>query len=249
VTVVAKTRAEAGCRFCATQGRPLTREHVLAQWVRPLLEDGPSAPYVRETEDRGVERVWNMPLAGLTVKRVCAACNGGWMNDLETGVQPILRGMIASTLGELTAAAQRTLTAWGTKTAMAYDLTLKEPVLPDECRRWLVDHGTPPEGTVMLLARYGGRRFPLYASHGTRKFQVQVGDQPTRDWRAFLLTVSVGPVVLQLFGHGIANVVDLRPRGWKQDFAHVIWPDPAPLPWPLPRALGDDGLRRFGREV
>jgi hypothetical protein len=243
------SRAAAGCAFCGAVGRRLTLEHVLAQCVRPLLDDGSQAPYVLETEDGGVERIWDSPLAGLTVKRVCGGCNNGWMSVLETAVQPILHGMVAGSLGQLTAETQHLLAAWGTKTAMAYDLTQSEPTVPAEARRYVVEHRAPPPGTVMMLARYGGRRYPIYAAHGTRRFQVQVDNQPSQDRTAFLLTVSVGPVVLQLLGHGMANVTDLRPAGWKRDFASVIYPNATPLPWPLPRALGDDGLRRFGREV
>lgn len=242
---MAKTRAT-GCQFCGAS-HALTREHVLAEWVRPLLA-GPQAPYVQQTDGK-VTRIWDAPIASLTVRRVCRGCNNGWMHDLEMAAKPLLTALISGGVHSLTAEDQEILAAWGGKTAMAYDLTQRSPTVPDENRSWLREHGRLPPATVMLLARYGGTRFPLLAAHGTKKFSIQVGHQTEQNWLGYLLSISVGPVVLQLFGHALANVVDLRPRGWKADFARVIWPDPQPLTWPLPRALGDEGLHRFVQDV
>jgi hypothetical protein len=67
--------------------------------------------------------------------------------------------------------------------------------------------------------------------------------------RRFLqLTVGVGPVVFQVFGHDMTGVSHLQPAGIKRDFARVIWPATGPCYWPLPMALGDEGLRRFARD-
>lgn len=140
------------------------------------------------------------------------------------------------------------LAAWAAKTVLAFDLTRADPVVPDECRTWVRENLTPPPGTVVLLARYGGSRFPIYASHGTRKVTVTLGVQSTHDWRTFLVSVSAGPVVLQLFGHGLADVSGMKPTNWKADFSHALWPQPSPVTWPLPRALGDDGLREFVKD-
>jgi hypothetical protein len=239
------TRAT-GCQFCGAKSG-LTREHVLAQWVRPLLT-GPRAPYVAETDGR-VTRVWEAPIASLTVRRVCRRCNNGWMHELEVAAKPIVTELLESRVRTLTVPDQTILGAWGAKTAMSYDLTQPRPTVPFENRSWLRERRELPPATVMLVARYGGTRFPLLAAHGTKTFNVESGAQTVREWRGYLISISVGPLVLQLFGHAIANAIDLRPRGWKADFARVMWPDPEPLTWPLPLALGDDGLRAFVNEV
>lgn len=236
------------CRFCGATGN-LTNEHWLPRWIHPLLAEGPSAPYVLEDEKDGIQRVWEAPLGSMTVKRVCRACNTGWMSELEERVKPVLGPMVEGKVRTLNLDERAVLATWVAKTALAFDLTRADPVVPDECRHWVRDHQTPPPGTIVLLARYGGRRFPLYGSHGTRKVTLHHGDERGMEWRTFLAAVSAGPVVGQLFGHGIENAVDLKPTNWKADFAHVLWPEPSPLCWPLPRALGDDGLRRFANEV
>lgn len=243
--MASKSRA-GGCQFCGAKG-DLTREHVLAEWVRPLLT-GPRAPYVAATGGV-VTRIWDAPVASLTVRRVCRSCNNGWMHDLEIAAKPIITALVAGEVRTLTVEDQRILSTWGAKTAMAYDLAQPRPNVPFENRSWLRERRVLAPATLMLLARYGGTRFPLLAAHGTPRFTVEWGAQSASDWLGYLVSVSVGPLVLQLFGHALENVVDLRPRGWKADFACVIWPDPEPLTWPLPRALGDDGLRAFVNEI
>lgn len=236
------------CRFCGVTGR-LTREHWLPTWTHPLIPEAAPAPYVAAEENGMVDRIWDAPLGSMTVRRVCDDCNNGWMSRLEKKVQPVLTPMLAGRTRALNAEDQGTLATWAAKTVLAFDLTRTEPVVPDECRAWVRTHGTPPPGSIVLLARYGGSRFPVYGSHGTRTVQVGVGDGPKTDWRTFLTSVSAGPVVVQLWGHGIENAVDMKPTNWKADFAHKLWPEPLPVSWPLPRALGDDGLRRFVKVV
>jgi hypothetical protein len=40
----------------------------------------------------------------------------------------------------------------------------------------------------------------------------------------------------------------LQPAGIKRDFARVIWPASQLVYWPLPMALGDEGLHQFARD-
>jgi hypothetical protein len=79
--------SERRCIFCG--GTPVTREHIFRSAWRTTL------PYVvgerewvqhrltsrRQRPDRPFE---------LVVKRTCAGCNNGWMNDLDTHVEPWL---------------------------------------------------------------------------------------------------------------------------------------------------------------
>jgi hypothetical protein len=203
---------------------------------------------VAET-DGEITRIWDAPVASLTVRRVCRRCNNGWMHDLEVAAKPLLATLISGRVRTLAPGDQRILATWGAKTAMAYDLAQRVPTVPFENRSWLRERGQLPPATVMLLARYAGKRYPLLAAHGTKRFDIEFGSEVAKEWLGYLISISVGPVVMQLFGHAIENAVDLRPRGWKADFAHLMWPYPHPVTWPLPRALGDDGLRRFVNEV
>jgi hypothetical protein len=243
----ASTSTRRSCRFCGATEK-LTREHWLPQWTRALVDDGPPAPYVRAEEEQ-IEHIWDAPLGSMTVKQVCEGCNAGWMSQLEEQARPLLTPMLRGQVRTFSAAEQLMLATWAAKTIYAADLTRPDPVAPDENRKWVREHQVPPSGTTVLVARYGGRRYPLYTAGGTKTLEISAAGGPPQPWRTYVLSVSAGPVVLQIFGHAIANVVEFRPTGWKRDFAHVLWPDPAPLTWPLPRALGDDGLRRFVHDI
>jgi hypothetical protein len=65
-----------------------------------------------------------------------------------------------------------------------------------------------------------------------------------------LLTIGVGHVVFQVFGHHFEAVVDLRPTNWKRDATCLIWPKPDnPVRWPPRVHLTDKTLFEFGPKL
>ncbi len=224
----------------------MTREHVWPRWLEAFLGDG-LEPHV-SAEEGQVLRSWNAKLVSHTVKRVCGACNNGWMAELEARARPTLEPLLQGKAVALSLEDQRVLARWAVKTTTACDLCNPEPAAPQALRRELVGGGDPPEGMVVLLARYAGKRHPLLSGGWTREVPIEVAGRRAAV-HMMQLTVSIGPVVLLVLGHGLAGTVDLRPAGWKTDYADVIWPAVAPVYWPPPIALGDDGLRRFARDL
>jgi hypothetical protein len=92
----------------------------------------------------------------------------------------------------------------------------------------------------------------LLATWATKTGLVHQGrDRVTRmPAKHFRYVYGHGHIVFQIFGHGIRNVVGLRPKNWKERYVSVIWPDiEAPLPWPPFDQLTDEELQRFGAEV
>jgi hypothetical protein len=69
----------------------MTGEHVFPLWTRGtvLPDTRGDSGYVFGGED-GYPVVPDMPVAALRVKRVCGACNHGWLNDLEQKAKPLL---------------------------------------------------------------------------------------------------------------------------------------------------------------
>jgi hypothetical protein len=180
------------------------------------------------------------------VKQVCSACNNGWMAALEDRARPILVGMLDGRACTLDYEAQQTLAAWAAKTLAVCDLALGEPSLGQAARERLRSEPVP-DGCAFLLARYSGSRFPLHAGRWVRPVDMDIGGR-RQSRRVGLFSVSFGSVVLQLFAHGLPDAT-LAPVGKKGDFARVVWPVQGPCWWPLPVALGDDGLRTFMREL
>lgn len=229
------------CAFCGER-TPLTREHVWPRWLSSLLGPAALEGHVSET-DGEITRTWFAPTGSMVVKRVCARCNGGWMSRLEEAAKPLLEQLVQGLATTLSPGDQRVIAAWAHKTLAVCDLATGAPVLQHAARESLLEESIPAGG-VVLLARYAGERHPLLTARWAGMMSVEIGGV-AQQRRVALFTVSFGAVVLQLFSHGIPDAIDMRPTGQKRDFAHVLWPDPLPCFWPLPMALGDEGLRKF----
>ena len=85
------------CIFCGGAG-PMTREHVLADWIgREFgIKDPQRHWHLAETDAGSRVRQYLQSPFRSTAKCVCASCNAGWMARLEGAVRPILRPMMLS---------------------------------------------------------------------------------------------------------------------------------------------------------
>jgi hypothetical protein len=95
------------------------------------------------------------------------------------------------------------------------------------------------------MAAYGSPRFPQFGLSTPVQYEVEQGNGRRRNLNAYLLTVSIGHLVFQVFGHHIEQVIDLVPRDWKRDYSAVIWPDPGWARWPPAKHLDDKKLFDF----
>jgi hypothetical protein len=101
-----------GCIFCGLGDRPMTREHVFAQWLIRKVHGARLIPSdVAIDASAGADE----RIARLTV-RVCAVCNAGWMSSLEVSFRQLVFGRARA--GALHAPDRTTLSRWFTKTAI-----------------------------------------------------------------------------------------------------------------------------------
>jgi hypothetical protein len=243
------------CAFCGCTGK-LSGEHVWPKWVRDvILSDRRRGGYVYADATPGepVEITLTRPvaeLADLTVKKVCEDCNTGWMHRIEDAVIPILRrpvqGDPTTLRGEL-----RSVATWTFLKCLVVALaTSKEHLVPPRTFDWMRRHQRPPQSVNVLMACYGGTRHPLYAGAGTVEFDVQVGDGERTKRHASQVTIGMGHLVCQVFGHHMGGVLDLKLKGWKRDVACVGWPEPTEaVRWPPRVPLDDRTLFEFGRTL
>ncbi|HYI99152.1 MAG TPA: hypothetical protein VEX36_05665 [Thermoleophilaceae bacterium] len=188
-------------------------------------------------------------LTSLEVKRVCEPCNNTWMSQIEGDAKPVLTGPIQGNPVTLRRSDTLAAATWAYKTGLIADLLSARAAGPRTFAH-LYEHKRPPDSVAILMACYGGNRFPLSA--GTRQitFEMKVGDGPRTKRNAYLLTVSVGHVVFQVFGHHFQRAFDLHPSGWKHSTSIVIWPQPEhPVRWPPRAPLTDKTLRKFARDL
>ena len=158
------------CLFCgqtlqsktASRQASATREHIVPQWLQAYLgvtKEDTLKPLLVETATRRPIDVREHGFGAFVAGGVCAACNGGWMNDLENAVKPILTGLLEGRLSfsSLNQEQLFALARWTLKTAAAlnrsssYAEAGKETTrsIPDEHLRTLADGGIPQDVIVV----------------------------------------------------------------------------------------------------
>src|SRR5712691_558751 len=99
------------CVFCG--GRPTTREHVYAAWLRDALPVGTSK---FKTTDADGNPMWEQTTFDIIAKVACATCNNGWMSDLEAACKPLLiEAILYGAEFDLNRDQQRTVALWAIK--------------------------------------------------------------------------------------------------------------------------------------
>ncbi len=123
-------RSKRSCMFCS--GKASTKEDVWPNWLRSRFRSEAARIFA---EREGVHLgSWRPGNAGLQVKRVCRACNNGWMSRLETEAKPLVESFLDEQRTSIPPPAQSTIAVWAIKTAMVL-----EAVNPEETWFYLGD--------------------------------------------------------------------------------------------------------------
>lgn len=248
------------CAWCG--GSPLSREHVLPQWLAEVLadafraEDGYDIASVCTTvEGQGPPRTYTAPTPELVLKAVCEPCNTGWMSSLEVEVRPFLEPMVRGEFVQLDEGRQLTLARWAAKVAVLLEHYERGMTVLGASDLEEIVRGHAPIGFHIRLAlRTEDHRSPLRL-YLTNHFAAPVGtikDQAdaSREGNSFSVTLGLGRAAITLVGDpGVEN-----PDRWRSggDFplmilpptrGHISWPPRGPV---LPTS---EALRRFHEGV
>ena len=226
------------CVFCGA--RADSREHVWPRWLSRLLAQyNPGGLFTIENTLRPDRGPFSSAGMDLKLRRVCGACNNGWMSDLEAAAQPVLAPMIEGWPTTLSADQQEIAAAWAMKTALVCALTggVPAPTFFEESDyRTFRGTGRPLEGAHVWIGRYAGVSAATIG--GTYLGGKDVGTE------GCAMTLTLGRLTLQaltLRGGGPAFG-----GGEWLDAVRPLWPvfDDA-LSWPPPRGITDDELPAF----
>ena len=178
--------------FCG--GGPLSNEHVVPRWCVPLFERDPPITATRQSvRDEPIRDGWVQRSLDLTVRKVCRACNNGWMANLEGNAAPKLGPLIAApTPATLDSEVMDLLAVWGTKMVLVSQLMVERhpPIIPPEQYRWFFEHKAPFEESKAWVGAYRLTEHSAWSSSTARMGPVGGGA-----WRS---TVNVGSLVFQL---------------------------------------------------
>lgn len=112
----------------------MSREHAWAQWMHPLLPYEHDKNYVvtstadnwsvkgKPVRSGEMKKTVGGRSTSLKIPLVCAACNNGWMSQLEQATKVVLGPMLTNQPVTLSVADQRLLARWYDKTMMIKEL-------------------------------------------------------------------------------------------------------------------------------
>ena len=163
------------CIFCG--GLPLSREHVLPDWMRPYLDAGnragvhTTAKYrVSPTGQQLQEEVNHKHKSGdrrsQKLRVVCVKCNNEWMSQLQEDAKPFLLGPLTDRWKYLTREAQFKIAAWACMFTMVNERAdLRTAAIRQDERDWLHRTKLPPGGWSVWVGRSDanfGVRLPIW---------------------------------------------------------------------------------------
>ena len=241
------------CVFCGRPDVQITNEHAWPNWIRNLFPPGPITirGHRQPTHPLGAVKYVTHDDMGVTVNTICTSCNGGWMNDLEGAVAPLLTSPIRNGAPTVfTRDQQRVVATWCLKTMMVFEFTGEDaPFYSFKERNELRTNSEPPKTlTLVWLAHYVGSY--ICNAFGTRSvFDLEV-DGHLMSLNAHYASVSLGQFAFQTFTigapDGIRGIAVPVKDSWEPSLA-LIWPCDSPVTWPPRAAIDDDGFSRFVR--
>lgn len=227
------------CVFCGAI--PLTKEHVIAQWLRAALGVTDfRVRYIQHTLE--TTRHHDGPAFLEQVRVVCATCNNGWMNDLEESVRHFLPKLITGRLVLLNVAEQEALARWSFKTMLMYQYTHSaqhRTVIPDAD---YVEFYATRELSKDMTARVAFMNFPPDNSVPLLDTLGQAYGDANELGDAWISTLKIGCLVVQILRGPEREGMRLQPFESDQLF-RAIWPATRPVGWPIRFAIPYEHMR------
>jgi hypothetical protein len=228
-----------------------TKEHAWPQW---LMTRFPSSDIARTYAECNERNLGNWPTKELLVKRICRACNNGWMSRLENEVKPVLESILDDKLRVINISAQFSLALWAVKNAMVLE-TIDSNRLwfyLEEERRLMCTDQTIPQRTSVWIAKCINHR-NVYSM--AKDLRTMPGDD---GFQAFAITMAFGSLILQVVSiktpaeipANITVTYDVSDGPWDQTLIQ-IWPTSQNLlMWPPTYGLeGELGLEALSERL
>lgn len=162
-----KSQFQRFCIYCGGSG--LTQEHLYADWLRKyiprelpqhLMSSTVSFPHKSETI---IQRKTG-DTHSRRLRRVCLACNRGWMSQLQQAAMPHVIPMLEGRPTSLNRAAQKIVSAWVAMTVMTAEYANETMVAVPQCERdYLRVTRKPPKTWRIWIGHYS-------RSHMTQRY-------------------------------------------------------------------------------
>lgn len=237
------------CAFCGSI-EPLTREHVFGQWVSKIgLDLSPvrhqAGPLNGLPRDMGEQPPYRQ-----TVKKFCAACNNGWMSQLETAAQRVLTPLILGESGTIEPEDQALIAMWVQKTTLTAMLLFSKEQrkegygLPQAEYAALHDgreRMQPLEASRFWVGRYDGTAG--FAAVDVTPLTVRIPGVPEPDLpQGYAMTIVLGELIV----HGLRFTTPALEVDVAMDLGmSQLWPSRVSVSWPAGQPCTEEAFWRF----
>jgi hypothetical protein len=241
------------CIFCG--GRPLTKEHVLSDWLAPLIR-AKMLNYESIEADIGAQgpssskRTRSGHPTSRRIRCVCKSCNNGWMKAIVDAAKPTVEQLIQGKPYRLTSRHQKQLAAWIATAVIISEFEDPQQVtIPAADRQWLWTQRTPPSNWKIWIGDYHRSRWVPHWIH--HRFSVTGPDEPAPEKGAEgpRNTQTTSYVVGRLYVHAVSSAVSGGALNWQfqgrdRQVLRQIWPASTySVVWPPPAMEDRDADR------
>jgi hypothetical protein len=246
------------CLFCGRSGHAkMTREHAWPNWLLTVFPHNDEKHTVVRNSTAGERQEWEcVGQTPVTVKRVCANCNSGWMSELENRCKPILESLIPG-VRQLTVSIseQNTLSRWCLKTFMMFDASCGNSrtfFRPQDRLRVKNDERLNFPFHIYVAA-YVGSRYDMRTDYSRRlrPFEHTGHRNVVYEGDVYHSTLVLGRLVCQLDATRVAvdhstTFVTFMSQFWKETIRPITAPPPlSEFDWPFQHSLDDKSLLVF----
>ncbi|MFK8038746.1 MAG: hypothetical protein AB8B74_10685 [Crocinitomicaceae bacterium] len=160
------------CIFCGEKG--MTKQHIWPNFLRKIVQFKNNAVNTKTTIHYTDKFVSVTPsykkqqgdMLTKKIRRVCRACNNGWMSVLESQIKEVVSGLINEETLELENNLQSQLSAWITLVVvMAEFLDEHTKSVPTKDLLYLMKNIKTPQGWKIFIGRYEGIKFSRKYTH------------------------------------------------------------------------------------
>ena len=226
-----------GCVFCGR--KPLTKQHIFPNWMRKHLPDPGPGTYRRKTGVEPRESAYRGSPVASQVRVVCASCNNGWMERLETDARPYLTSMVVGNGREFHDTGRTLIAGWAFLTTLMIGTTLRvKPPPPEYYTRFYEDEERSlPEGAVVW---FGASATGLMHYQQMRCVTYDLDDQTQSD--GWMTMLSVGRMAVHAVWLHVGERATLQVRGRLAEALRQVWPIEGRAIWPPGLLLDEDRM-------
>lgn len=250
------------CIFCG--GRGLTKQHLFPQWigkVLPRMGLDQHEQFVAEINCSAPDLITVAPELqkkrghGLTrkIRKVCGACNSGWMSKLETDAKQFLEPMILGKEQLLSVNAQKIVASWVAMTSIVAEYTdLPRQAISESDRKLLFQMKEPPKHWNIWIGKYSGGSSEWnlrYVHHGmTAALRTAPSAIPANPNTQVSILV-VGHLLVCAISSTISTP-DFNFNPWQAQTLVKLWPNgESERNWPPLHEFDDQEMHKFAFET